>query len=69
MRRIAAVVALVIAATLILSAQQPPAIDVSLFAKSLAWRNIGPTRGGRTKAAAGIASQPNVFLIGAVNGG
>ena len=34
-----------------------------------AWRNIGPFRGGRTKAAAGIPSQPNVFYIGAVNGG
>ena len=33
------------------------------------WRGIGPYRGGRTKAATGIPSQPNVFLIGAVNGG
>ncbi len=35
----------------------------------LTWRNIGPFRGGRTKAAAGIPAQPNVFYIGAVNGG
>ncbi|HAK57228.1 MAG TPA: hypothetical protein DCP38_17380, partial [Acidobacteria bacterium] len=27
------------------------------------WRMIGPFRGGRTKAAAGIPSQPNVFYI------
>ena len=33
------------------------------------WRSIGPFRGGRTKAAAGIPSQPNVFYIGVVNGG
>jgi len=33
------------------------------------WRNIGPFRGGRTKAAAGIPDQPNVFYIGATNGG
>jgi photosystem II stability/assembly factor-like uncharacterized protein len=33
------------------------------------WRMIGPFRGGRTKAAAGIPSQPNVFYIGVVNGG
>ena len=33
------------------------------------WRMIGPFRGGRTRAAAGVASQPNVFYIGAVNGG
>ncbi|MEO8448526.1 MAG: glycoside hydrolase [Gemmatimonadota bacterium] len=30
---------------------------------------IGPFRGGRTKAAAGVPGQPNVFYIGAVNGG
>ena len=30
---------------------------------------IGPFRGGRTKAAAGIPDQPNVFYIGVVNGG
>ena len=33
------------------------------------WRNIGPFRGGRTRAVSGVASQPNVFYIGAVNGG
>jgi photosystem II stability/assembly factor-like uncharacterized protein len=33
------------------------------------WRNIGPFRGGRTRAAAGVPSQPNVFYVGAVNGG
>src|SRR5579872_4656591 len=35
----------------------------------LRWRNIGPYRGGRTVAADGIPSQPNVFYIGANNGG
>ena len=45
-----------------------PAIPPGLF-KELRWRNIGPFRGGRTKAAVGVASQPNVFYIGAVNGG
>ena len=33
------------------------------------WRPIGPFRGGRTKAITGVASQPNVFYAGAVNGG
>ncbi len=33
------------------------------------WRKIGPFRGGRTRAAAGVPSQPNVFYVGAVNGG
>jgi photosystem II stability/assembly factor-like uncharacterized protein len=33
------------------------------------WRMIGPFRGGRTRAAAGIPNQPNIFYVGAVNGG
>ena len=33
------------------------------------WRYIGPYRGGRTRACAGVPSQPNVFYIGPVNGG
>ncbi|HEY4099345.1 MAG TPA: glycosyl hydrolase [Gemmatimonadales bacterium] len=33
------------------------------------WRNIGPFRGGRTKSAAGVPSQPNIFYIGVTNGG
>src|SRR5205814_5746841 len=37
--------------------------------KSLHWRNIGPFRGGRTRAVAGVPSQPNVFYIAQVNGG
>jgi photosystem II stability/assembly factor-like uncharacterized protein len=49
-------------------AQTPVSFDAALFTE-LRWRNIGPFRGGRTKAAAGIPSQPGVFYIGAVNGG
>jgi photosystem II stability/assembly factor-like uncharacterized protein len=37
--------------------------------QDLHWRMIGPFRGGRTRAVAGVASQPNVFYVGAVNGG
>jgi len=43
-------------------------IDSALF-KDLRWRNIGPFRGGRTRAAAGVPSQPNMFYMGQVNGG
>jgi len=45
-----------------------PGIDAALL-KEFAWRPIGPFRGGRTKAAAGIPTQPSVFYVGAVNGG
>jgi len=30
---------------------------------------IGPFRGGRTRAVAGVPSQPNIFYVGAVDGG
>jgi photosystem II stability/assembly factor-like uncharacterized protein len=42
--------------------------DAKLFAE-LRWREIGPFRGGRTRALAGIPNQPNVFFIAQVNGG
>jgi photosystem II stability/assembly factor-like uncharacterized protein len=35
----------------------------------LHWRMIGPFRGGRTRAAAGVPNQPNVFYVGQVDGG
>src|SRR5713101_355296 len=37
--------------------------------REMRWRMAGPFRGGRTRAAAGVPNQPNVFYIGAVNGG
>ena len=37
--------------------------------QGMRWRNIGPFRGGRVKAAVGVPSQPNVFYMGMVNGG
>src|SRR5437764_11559620 len=43
-------------------------VNSDLF-KSLRWRSIGPLRGGRTRAVAGVPSQPNVFYIAQVNGG
>jgi len=39
------------------------------FSQSLHWRSIGPFRGGRTRAIAGVPSQPNVFYMAQVNGG
>ena len=64
-RRSLLVLALSILALPAADAQQ---YDPSLF-DAMRWRMIGPYRGGRTKAAAGIPSQPNVFFIGATNGG
>jgi len=47
---------------------QPDIAFPALFS-ALHWRSIGPYRGGRTRAVAGVASQPNVFYIGVCNGG
>ncbi len=35
----------------------------------LRWRNIGPYRGGRSVAVAGVTSQPNVYYFGGTGGG
>jgi len=48
-----------------LHAQQ---IDPRMYSE-LRWRMIGPFRASRTKAAVGIPDQPNIFYIGAVDGG
>src|SRR6266849_2623536 len=42
--------------------------DQKLFGE-MGWRCIGPFRGGRTVAISGVPHQPNVFYMGAVNGG
>ena len=47
---------------------QTSAVDTKALTE-MRWRNVGPFRGGRTRALSGVASQPNVFYIGAVNGG
>lgn len=39
------------------------------FGSAMHWRNIGPFRGGRTRAVTGVLSQPNVFYIAQTNGG
>jgi len=44
-------------------------IAASPLAAQMRWREIGPMRAGRTHALSGVPSQPNVFYIGAVNGG
>src|SRR5437588_7843540 len=52
------------ALTLLLAAQP----DLNSL-KELKYRNIGPFRGGRAVAVAGVTSQPNVYYFGATGGG
>ena len=46
----------------------PPPIDPILY-RGLAWRNIGPFRGGRIAAVTGVIGQPGAFYIGLPAGG
>ena len=62
---IAIVCAIVCCAASVAEAQQIPESSY----QELRWRMIGPFRGGRTRAAAGVPSEPNVFYVGQVNGG
>jgi photosystem II stability/assembly factor-like uncharacterized protein len=63
--RAAAVLAISLGSAALLAAES---YDPALF-REMRWRMIGPHRGGRTKAAAGIPDRPNVFYVGVVNGG
>jgi photosystem II stability/assembly factor-like uncharacterized protein len=42
--------------------------DTSLY-RAMKWRSIGPYRGGRVTAVAGVSGQPKVFYMGATGGG
>ncbi|MBV8531564.1 MAG: glycoside hydrolase, partial [Candidatus Eremiobacteraeota bacterium] len=70
MRRILAVTLCCITLTLVMSPRPAgaQAVSSSLY-QGMQWRFIGPLRGGRTVAIDGIANDPNVFYIAAVNGG
>ena len=62
---VALAVSLAAGASALLSAES---YDSKLFSE-LRWRDIGPFRGGRTRALAGVPDQPNVFYMAQVNGG
>ena len=42
--------------------------DESLY-DAVKWRNLGPYRGGRSAAVAGVAGKPNLYYMGAAGGG
>lgn len=59
-------------ATLLFAGAFLPAVSTcaaQIAMPDLHWRLIGPFRGGRTRAAAGVPDQPNVFYVGQVDGG
>src|SRR6476619_4418574 len=53
-----------------LQAQASPNVVINPNAyQDLRWRSVGPHRGGRSTAADGVRTQPNVFSMGATGGG
>ncbi len=60
----------VIVAALVTSAGfAEPASDPQPVIDGLHWRMVGPFRGGRTRAVAGVPGRRSTFYVGAVNGG
>jgi photosystem II stability/assembly factor-like uncharacterized protein len=43
-------------------------VDLKTY-QDMRWRSVGPHRGGRSTAAAGVRTQPNVFYMGGTGGG
>src|SRR5581483_10347164 len=66
--RIFAIVLVFFSGTIFLTSARAQPIPENTY-QELRWRMIGPFRGGRTRAVSGVPSQPNVFYVGAVNGG
>ena len=57
-----------LAVLVLLTASAFAQVNPKMF-QELRWRNVGPFRGGRVKAVAGVPQQPNVFYFAQVNGG
>jgi photosystem II stability/assembly factor-like uncharacterized protein len=51
------------------AAQPVTQFDVASLGQSLRYRFVGPARGGRVTAVAGVTSQPHTFYMGAASGG
>src|SRR5271169_1645867 len=68
MRTRLALLSVLLFALPLVSHAQTQQVDAKTLTE-MRWRNVGPFRGGRTRALAGVPSQPNLFYVGAVNGG
>ncbi|ULQ56205.1 hypothetical protein KJS94_16265 [Flavihumibacter rivuli] len=51
------------------AATPAPAPDHSQWLKPVKWRNIGPFRGGRSVAVAGVVNDPQTYYMGTTGGG
>jgi len=53
----------------LLSQGQDAVFSDSVYMNSLSFRNVGPTRGGRVTAVAGVEREPGTFYMGSTGGG
>lgn len=51
------------------SVPSSPPPELASYFEGMKYRNIGPARGGRSTAVAGIPSRPNTFFMGTTGGG
>lgn len=65
----AAVAALALAHTRVVAQSGSNTIVDPALYQDLHWRSVGPHRGGRSTAASGVRTEPNVFYFGATGGG
>ncbi len=62
-------VAWILSSVVVLTVLAPTQVVDSKLYQDMRWRLIGPFRGGRSVAIAGIPSKPNVFFMAPNNGG
>ena len=64
---------LIVASILPVSAQKKKAEELQIvdskYLSGLTWRNVGPFRGGRSCAVAGVPGKPNLYYFGGTGGG
>ena len=46
-----------------------PALNLDDYFKPVYWRNLGPTRGGRSVTSSGVKNNPLVYYMGTTGGG
>ena len=51
------------------NAQKLPTDELSTTFAPMKWRSIGPFRGGRSNAAAGVIGDPRTYYMGTTGGG
>jgi hypothetical protein len=68
-RLLMALALLLLAPPVTLAQEEGATFDPDGYFATMRWRNIGPTRGGRSVAAAGVVQDPQTYYFGSTGGG